>query len=160
MNHLPESLKQQIYSRRRFGPEGAQYAGMAEALAAAGLEPYSEEWWAANREVTNFLALRRNERPHPWVQGLAAGRPDLDGYVDVTWLTPVTGGSKRHPITVTAFRARGGKARALRSGEDAGELLALVDWRPIQRGRADEPVVVWTVRAEGAPILLVEAVAP
>ena len=160
MNYLPDFLKQAVFNRPKNSIVGAQYGGATEALTAAGLEAYSQEWWEANTEVITFLALRRNERPHPWVQGLAAGRPDLDGYVDVTWLTPVTRGSKRHPITNTAFRVRGGKARAVRSGENPGDLLALVDWRPVQRGRADEPDVVWTVRAPDAPIMLVKAVAP
>ena len=160
MNYLPDFLKQAVFSRPKNPIEGPQYGGSDEALAVAGLQEYTPEWWEARQVVLGFLACRRNERPHPWVQGLAAGRPDLDGYVDVTWLTQVTRGSKRHPITNTAFRVKGGKARALRSGENPGELLALVDWRPVQRGRADEPDVVWTVRAPDAPIMLVEAVAP
>lgn len=141
-----EFLKPLLYRRTQYGISGPQYAGMTEALEEAGYVMGTPEWWEAHSEVQTFLALRRAERPHAWVQALAGEHPDLNGYVDVTWLTPVTGGHKRNPISNTAFRVKDGKARSLRKGENPGVLLALVDWRPVQRGRADEPAIVWVVR--------------
>lgn len=145
---LPEHLKPYIYRRPTFGPEGPQYAGVQVALAEAGLDPESPDFYQAVHEADSFLALRRSQRPHAWMQELAASRPELDGYIDVTWLTLARDGWKRHPISNTAFRVKGGKARQVRKGENRGVLLALMDWRPVQRGRADEPTVVWALRPE------------
>lgn len=151
-----EHLKAAIYRRAHNGLEG-QYAGVREVLKEAGLYPGTPEWYDAMSAIDSFLALRRSQRPHEWVQELAASRPELDGYVDVTWLTLARDGWKRHPITNTAFRVKNGKAPGqVRKGENPGVLLALVDWRPVQRGRADEPIVVWAVQpvTASAPIRL------
>lgn len=150
-----EHLKAAIYRRPHNGMEG-QYAGVREVLKEAGMYPGTPEWYEAMHAVDNFLALCSVQRPHEWVQELAKDQPELDGYIDVTWLTPVTRGYKRHPITNTAFRVKGGRVRPLRKGGNPGVLLALVDWRPVQRGRADGPIVVWAVQpvTASAPIRL------
>lgn len=144
-----EHLKAAIYRRPHNGMEG-QYAGVREVLKEAGMYPGTPEWYEAMHAIDNFLVLCSVQRPHEWVKEVAWNEPGLDGYIDVTWLTPVTRGYKRHPITNTAFRVKGGRVRPPRKGENPGSLLALVDWRPVQRGRADEPVVVWAVQSSSA----------